>query len=85
VVVHEAHASTRQLGPALKRQYIGSLVRMLDETGPRRNAAAFRMLMLVQGLVLLLLRRRGAMPVRDLIAAVSGDPGPLPARPLADT
>lgn len=85
VVVHDGHASTRQLGPALKRQYVGSLVRMLTETGPRRNAAAYRAVVLVQGLVLLLLRRPGAMSLRDLVAAASGDPGPLPARPVADT
>ena len=32
VVVHEAHSSARQLGKALRRQYLASIVRMLEDT-----------------------------------------------------
>src|SRR5262249_46557788 len=85
VVVHEGHASTRQLGKTLKRQYIASIVRMLEETEPRRNVLAYRMLVLVQGVGLLVLRRRGALGWRDLRSAVAGDPGPLPVRPQSVT
>lgn len=84
VVVHEDHASTRQLGGTLKRQYIASVVRMLEETEPRRNVLLYRALVLVQGLVLLWLRRPSALSWRDLRAATSADPGFLPSRPLSD-
>ena len=82
VVVHEGAASTRQLGGALKRQYVASAVRMLRETEPGRNVLAYRALVLLQGLGLLLLRRPPrAMSLRDLVGALSGDPGPLPSKP----
>lgn len=83
VVVHEGHASTKQLGGALKRQYIASLVRMLEETEPARNVLVYRAVVFVQGLALLALRRRTALSWPDLKAAVAGDPGPLPARPVS--
>jgi GT2 family glycosyltransferase len=79
--VHEGHASTRQLGGALKRQYVGSTVRMLEETQPRRRVWLYRALVLAQGLVLWALRRPTALRPRDLWAAVMGDVGPLPSAP----
>lgn len=82
VVVHEGAASTRQLGGALKRQYLGSVVRMLEETQPRRNLLVYQGLMLVQGVALLAVRRSRALSWRDLRRGLSGDPGPLPSRPL---
>ena len=82
VVVHEGHASTGQLGGARKRQYVASVVRMLEETEPRRNVLLYKVLVLVQGLALLSLRRPTALPWPELKAAVSGDPGPLPSQPF---
>ena len=81
VVVHEGHASTRQLGEALKRQYVAAVVLMLHHTEPRRNLLLYRALVLFQGLALLVLRRPGALPLRDLVGALSGNPGPLPSQP----
>jgi GT2 family glycosyltransferase len=85
VVVHEDHASTRKLGGARKRQYLASVVRMLQDTEPRRNVLLYKGLVLGQGLVLIGLRRRGALSWDDLRAAASGDPGLLPSRPVVDS
>jgi GT2 family glycosyltransferase len=82
VVVHEHGASTRQLGGRLARQHIGAHVRYLKATEPRYRLEVFRGLVLVQKLVLLLLRRPGRLPLRDLVGALRGDPGPVPAAPL---
>ena len=84
VVVHEGHASTTKLGGQLKRQYIASVVRMLKKTQPWRKVFFYRSLVFIQGLVLLCLRRPGALSWRDLTGATSGDPGLLPSRPLSD-
>jgi GT2 family glycosyltransferase len=84
VVVHEGHASTTKLGGQLKRQYIASVVRMLKKTQPWPKVFFYRALVLIQGLVLLCLRRPDALSWRDLTGATSGDPGLLPSRPLSD-
>ena len=84
VVVHEGHASTTKLGDQRKRQYIASVVRMLERTEPRRRVVFYRALVFMQGLVLLCLRRPDALSLRDLTGATSGDPGLLPSRPLSD-
>jgi hypothetical protein len=55
---------------------------MLEETEPRRNVLLYRALVLTQGLAQLLLRRRNALSWSDLTRALSGDPGPLPSKPL---
>ena len=81
IVIHEGSASTRKLGAALKRQYLASVVRMLDETEPRRNVFLYRALVLVQGVALLLGRRPSALSWRDLAGSLVGDPGPLPSGP----
>lgn len=83
VVVHEAHASTRQLGRSLKQQYIASLIRMLEETEPAHRTLAYRLLVLVQGLASWSLRRPDALGPRQLLRAVAGDTGPLPFAPSA--
>lgn len=83
VVIHEGSASTRRLGGALKRQYVASVVRMLEETEPRRNVFLYRSLVLVQGIALLVLGRPNALAWRDLVGAVSGRPGSLPLKPFA--
>lgn len=82
-VVHEGHASTRQLGGALKRHYLASLIRMLEETEPFRNVLVYRAIVLTQGLAVLALRRPGALGLRDLFRTVAGDTGPLPVAPAA--
>ena len=41
-VVHHSHASTRKLGTSGKRQYLGSLIRMLDETEPATKVWFYR-------------------------------------------
>jgi GT2 family glycosyltransferase len=80
-VIHEAHASTRQLGNRLKRQYLGSLVQMLQETEPAWKVGVYQLLVLLQGLAVLACRRPGALWPRDLWGAMRGDPGPLPQAP----
>jgi GT2 family glycosyltransferase len=82
VVVHEHGASTRQLGGRLARQHIGAHVRYLRATEPRHRVEIFRMLVLVQKLALLALRRPGRLPFRELMSALRGDPGPVPPSPL---
>lgn len=81
VVIHEAHASTRQLGGALKRQYIASLIRMLGETEPAYRTLIYRMLVFAQGVIAFLLRRPDALRPRELLRALAGDTGPLPLPP----
>jgi GT2 family glycosyltransferase len=83
VVVHEHGASTRLLGGKLARQHIGAHVRYLRETEPRHRVELFRAVVLLQKLVLLALRRPGALPLGDLLAALRGDPGRVPATPSA--
>lgn len=80
--VHEGHASTRQLGGALKRQYVASVVRTLQDTEPRVRVWLYQTIVLAQGLVLWALRRPSALPLRDLRRAVAGNPGPLPQAPV---
>lgn len=77
-VVHEHGASTRQLGGALARQHIGAHVQYLRATQPRYRVEIFRALTFVQKLATAALRRPGALPVRSLVAALRGDPGPVP-------
>jgi GT2 family glycosyltransferase len=84
VVVHVGHASTSLLGGALKRQYVGSIVQMLRETEPAMRVLVYQALVFVQGLGLLALRRRDAMSFGDLLAAVKGDPGPIPSLSRVD-
>jgi GT2 family glycosyltransferase len=84
VVYHVHGASTRLLGGRLVRQHIGAFVRYLRAYEPRYKLAAFRAVVLVQKLAAYALRREGALPPRDLLAALRGDPGPLPQAPLAD-
>ena len=84
VVVHEHGASTRLLGGSLARQHIGSLVRYLRDTQSPWRVRIYQALVLAQKLVLLLLRRPGALSPRQLFRALSGDPGPPPPAPLAD-
>jgi GT2 family glycosyltransferase len=81
VVVHEHGASTRLLGGTLARQHIGAHVRYLRETEPHHRVELFRAFVLLQKLARLALRRPGTLPLGDLLAALRGDPGPVPGTP----
>jgi len=81
VVVHEAHSSTRRLGGALRRQYLASIIRMLEETEAPLKVWTYRAVIFSQNLVLALAGRREALRGAELWHTLAGDPGPLPARP----
>jgi GT2 family glycosyltransferase len=78
-VVHDGGASTRMLGTAGKRQYLGSTVRMLSETESRAKVWMLRAVVLAQHVPLWMLRRPDTIGVRELWSALSGDVGPLPS------
>jgi GT2 family glycosyltransferase len=78
VVLHHHGASTKLLGARLARQHLGAQVRYLELTEPRSRVALFRTVVFLQKTGALLLRRPGALPLRDLVPALRGDPGPLP-------
>ncbi|HET8606468.1 MAG TPA: glycosyltransferase family 2 protein [Gaiellaceae bacterium] len=80
-VRHVHGASTRLLGRRLARQHIGAFVRYLRAWEPRYKLACFRAVVLVQKLAAWTLRRGDALPPRELLAALRGDPGPLPQAP----
>ena len=80
-VVHHLHASTRKLGAARKRQYLGSVIRMLEETEPPRKVWLYRAVVFLQNIPVWLLRRPDALGFSDLWKALSGDVGPLPSDP----
>jgi GT2 family glycosyltransferase len=80
-VVHHSHASTRKLGAAGKRQYLGSIIRMLEETEPPRNVWLYRAVVFLQNIPVWLLRRPNALTLTDLWKALAGDVGPLPSDP----
>ena len=81
VVAHEAHSSTSQLGGTGRRQYLGSLIRMLEETEPPLKVKLFKLVILLQNLTLLALHRSRALSRSEMRGALAGDPGPLPTRP----
>ena len=81
-VVHEAHSSGRKLGSSAgRRVYLGSLIRMLEETEPAPRVWFYRVVVLVQNVYLSLARQPHAVMGRDLLKALAGDPGPLPKKP----
>lgn len=81
-VIHHSHASTRKLGTAGKRQYLGSLIRMLEETEPASKVWLYRVVVFIQNIPVWLLRRGDALNPTDLWKALSGDVGLLPSEPL---
>jgi len=81
-VVHHSHASTRKLGTAGKRQYLGSVIRMLEETEPPINVWLYRAVVLLQNIPVWLLRRPDALTWGELCKALAGDVGPLPSNPV---
>ena len=78
-VIHEASASTRMLGSARKRQYLGSVIRMLSETEPPAKVWLYRVVVFLQNIPGLMLGRPGTIGVTELWKALSGDVGPLPS------
>jgi GT2 family glycosyltransferase len=82
-VIHDAHASTRMLGTAGKRQVLGSVVRMLVDTEPPANVWVYRTVVFLQHIPIWLFRRSGALGLKDLWKALSGDVGPLPSSPIS--
>ena len=80
-VVHEHGAATSLLGASRRRHYVGTLVRYLKETEPRRNVIAFQTVVFAQGLVMRIRSPGDSLTIGDLRRAVKGDPGPLPQAP----
>jgi GT2 family glycosyltransferase len=83
VVYHELGASTRLLGGAHTRQYLGSVALYLAATEPPHRVVLYRSVVFLQGIISAALRRPNALPARELWKALSGDPGPLPQAPTA--
>lgn len=82
VVSHEAHSSTSRLGRSGgRRQYFGSQIRMLEDTEPPLKVKLFKLVIWLQNLALLALRRPSALSRSDMRRVLAGDPGPLPTRP----
>jgi hypothetical protein len=69
------------LGPTGKRQYLGSVVRMLIETEPPAKVWLYRGIVFVQNIPICLLGRPDALGFAELWKALSGDVGPLPSDP----
>jgi hypothetical protein len=81
-VVHHSHASTRKLGAAGKRQYLGSVIGMLEETEPGHKGMALPCRSLSTehpGLVTPPTKRTHFQ--RPVWKALSGDGGPLTSDP----
>jgi GT2 family glycosyltransferase len=83
-VIHEAHSSTRKLGSTGKRQYLGSVIRMLTETEPPAKLWLYRVVVFLQHIPIWMSRRSGTIRITELWKALSGDVGPLPSRKLDD-
>ena len=82
-VIHEAHASTRMLGTTGKRQYLASLIRMLEETEPPRKVWLYRLVVFLQHIPIWILRPSTTLGPTQLWKALSGEVGPLPSSPKA--
>jgi GT2 family glycosyltransferase len=76
-VYHDHGASTRLMGSAHTRQYLGAQVRYLRTTERWDRIGVFRIVIFAEYFARFLLRHPGAMTLRDLVAALGGDPGPL--------
>jgi GT2 family glycosyltransferase len=85
IVTHDAHASTRMLGIAGKRQYLGSVIRMLMETESPAKVWLFRLVVFAQHVPMWVLARPNTIGVKELCRALSGDVGPLPTAPSVRT
>ena len=83
-VIHEAHSSTRMLGSRLKRQYLGSVIRMLGETESPAKVWLYRAVVFLQHVPMWVLRRPRTIGITELWKALSGDVGLLPNSKLED-
>jgi GT2 family glycosyltransferase len=82
IVSHEAHSSAKMLAPRTgRRQYLGSIVRLLSETEPPAKVWLYRAVVFLQNTVLWALGKPGALHGAELRKALAGDPGPLPRQP----
>jgi GT2 family glycosyltransferase len=81
IAIHDAHSSTGRLGIAGKRQYLGAVIRMLQETEPARHLWLYRTIVFVQELAAYAARRPRALSPRELWRTLAGDVGPLPSAP----
>ncbi len=80
-VVHDAHSSVRMLGPVGKRQYLGSVIRMLSETEPPAKVWLYRAIVFTQNIPACFLGRPDALGFGELCEALAGNVGPLPSDP----
>ena len=80
-VMHDGGASTRLLGAAGKRQYLGSTVLMLTETESRAKVWVFRVVVFAQHVPMWVIGRPNTIGVRQLWKALSGSVGLLPTAP----
>ena len=78
VVLHEKGASTRLLGGALARQYVGSMIVYLRQTEPAWKLAILKAVLLFEYAARRAVGHRGAIPISELLPALSGDAGPIP-------
>jgi GT2 family glycosyltransferase len=78
LVVHQLGASTRLLGASLPRHHLASLLRYAGQTQRRHLTFALKLLILAETSLRHVLGKSRVMPWPDLIAALRGDPGPLP-------
>jgi len=83
IVVHEAHASTRMLGTTGTRQYLASLIRMLEETEPPRKVWLYRLVVFLQHVPIWILHPSTTLGPTQLWRALSGEVGHLPSSPKA--
>jgi GT2 family glycosyltransferase len=81
VEVFHVHGASTRLVADLRRQHLASLIRYLRRTQPRSRVLAFQTVVLLQKGLMLLARRPGALPRRELLRALRGEPGPLPQAP----
>lgn len=83
-VFHVHGASTRQLGSELRPQHLGSLVRYLQKTKSPVELFVFRGVILGHAIGLRLFRPRSDLvPLKEVVAALRGEIGPLPQAPRA--
>ena len=78
IVVHEKGASTRLLGGALARHYVGSLILYLRQTEPVWKLELLRTVLLLEYTARRIVGHKGALPFSELVPALRGDPGPIP-------
>ena len=65
----------------MRRQYLASIVRMLEETESPLKVWTYRAVIFFQHFALWGSKRPEILRGTDLWRALAGDPGPLPTRP----